>query len=285
MKVALTGASGFIGTQLAQRLVAVGHEVIPVDIRSGIDITKDITALNKAFEGCERVVHLAACLKESAPFEQMFDINVVGTLNVVNAAAHEHVGRVIHGSTCAVYHLRGSYAGTKAAAESLLRSRCRTLGMDSVCFRMFNVYGPTQTASQGALVPTVIENIKHNRQTMIHGNGQQTRDFIYIDDIVLAYQRAIEAVSPMQHVAFDIGTGWASRVQVVVTALYHLANKQPLIQFAEMPPHVSLRSRANTAMMFERLDITNPVKLQDGLALVWEAANKPTPSPVQSEVA
>ncbi len=272
MKIAVTGAKGFIGSVLVPILSAAGHEVVPVDKALGVDIS-DSEALTDAFAGCDRVVHLAALMDESAPFDQLFATNVLGTLNVVQAAAAAKVSRVVHASTCAVYHLRGPYAGTKAAAESLLRSRTRSLGIDSVCLRLFNVYGPTQTRSHGALIPTIIDNIKHNRETLVHGVGVQTRDFIYIDDVVEAFKRAVELDQPLQYVAFDVGTGWSSRVLIVVHMLYRIAGRQPQVRFVDAPAYMSLRARANTAMLLDRLGMTSLTKLQGGLENVWRAHN------------
>ena len=175
MRYLVTGGAGFIGSNLSRLLLAEGHEVRVIDDLSsgseanlrGLDVDLaegsilDTTLLDRASRGCHSVVHLAG--RGSVPRslvepEAYVATNVQGTFNVLEAARHSGVGRVIFSSSSSVYGANedlpkseqswtrpiSPYAATKLAAESLVSAYASAYGMDNISFRLFNVYGPGQ---------------------------------------------------------------------------------------------------------------------------------------------
>lgn len=274
-KVAVTGSGGFIGSHLVRFLTERGHLV------SGIEAEDHGGILNKeylesAMQDCDTVVHLAALLgvRTTDSFEDFFEANLIGSKNVVEASYKAGAKRLIYASSTAVRTLRSDYATTKAIAETLLRGRCRQLGIDFVGLRLFNVYGPGQTSMHGALIPTVFENIKRNRRTVIHESGNQTRDFIYITDVVGCLAAAIETDKSFSGLCIDVGTGWATKVLTLVRMLYEVAGYQPQLNFESFPnDHASKTwGCADTTICRDRLGVANFTSLKEGLAMTYQAS-------------
>ncbi len=275
MKIAVTGASGFIGSILVPRLKAAEHEVVTIDIAA--DSNQDVRnqkILNEMFEGCDAIIHLAALIgaRDSSEFEAFHGTNVMGSWNVVKAAKVARVPKIVFASSAAVRTLRSYYATSKALSETLVRGVSRQTGIDFVGLRLFNVYGPTQTTEHGALIPMVIQDIQKGRATTVHSTGQQTRDFVFVDDVAQCFLQAAERQERFNGLCFDVGTGWATRVLTLIRKLYDVADKQPHIKFERMHrDSVIMHSRADPAMCGERLGMRDYVALDDGLARVWNS--------------
>jgi nucleoside-diphosphate-sugar epimerase len=268
MRIAITGAKGFIGTALGKALK--DYEVVAIDDADGG--VCNYALLTEQFKGCDAVIHLAALVGTRAihPFDEFFGVNVLGTWNVVKAMTECSVPRLLLGSTTAVRTLRNNYATTKAISETLARGLCKQRHIDFLGLRMFNVYGPGQTPANGALIPTVIEDIKNGRTTIIHGSGQQSRDFIYIDDVVTVFLEALRSETPYKGLCLDVGTGWSTRVMYVVRSLYAIADKQPQIRLVRVDDDTAEKwSRADTNLCQERFGITKFVTLKEGLEMTW----------------
>ncbi len=266
--IAITGNRGFIGTALCKSLPA--NTFVGIDQEDGGILNPDL--LRSRFQGVDTVVHLAARIgtRSKCTFQQFYDTNVTGTWNVVEAAKACDVKRLVFASTTVVRTLRNPYSVTKAMAETLARGLCKAYGIDFVGLRLFNVYGPGQTARDGALIPSVLEDIKTGRVTVVHGSGQQQRDFIYIDDAVYCIQQACESATPFRGLCLDVGTGWTTRVLIVVRTLYEIANKQPQIKLVRVDEEASERwSRADNNLCRERFCISEFVKLRDGLETTY----------------
>jgi UDP-glucose 4-epimerase len=266
--IAVTGHKGFIGLALCKTL--------PKDSWVGIDQEDggimNLDLLRSRFQGSDTVVHLAARIgtRSNVPFQKFFDTNVTGTWNVVEAAKANDVKRLVFASTTTVRTLRNPYSVTKALSETLARGLCRAYGIDFVGLRIFNVYGPGQSTKEGALIPCVIEDIRTGRQTNVHGSGQQQRDFVYIDDVVYCIQRACASQAPFRGLCLDVGTGWTTRVLIVVRTLYEIANKQPQIRLVKVDEEASERwSRADNNLCKERFEISEFIKLRDGLETTY----------------
>lgn len=274
-KIAVSGSNGFIGSHLVSFLTERGHLISGVESEDHNGIM-DLDYLTTAFSDCDVVVHLAAKLGTRArdAFDEFFNVNVIGTKNVIEAAHRASVKRLIYASSTTVRTLRSDYATSKAMAETLVRGRCRQLGIDNVGLRIFNVYGPGQTSAHGALIPTVIENIKRNRRSVIHESGNQTRDFIYISDVVGCLTAAIETDEPFRGLCIDVGTGWATKVSTLVRILYEITGSQAQLNFERLEgDHASKTwGCADTTICRDRLSISNFVSLKEGLSRTWEAA-------------
>jgi UDP-glucose 4-epimerase len=240
MRVLVTGVAGFIGSHLAARLVADGDEVVGLDdmsdgsaenleragaIRFVNADLRDQEAVAAAAAGCEVIYHQAA--KRSVPRsiqepELFTDVNVRGTLNVL-LAAHAEGARVVAASSSSVYgdqdrfplvedmfpKPRSPYAASKLAGEAYYRAFWFSMGVRAVGLRYFNVFGPGQdpASEYAAVVPRFVVACMEGRAPVIHGDGDQARDFTYIDDVVEANILAGRAPDEAQGLAFNIGGG------------------------------------------------------------------------------
>lgn len=220
MKVLITGGAGFIGSNLAKRLVNEGHSVVVLDsLLRGNKLDKDTYAkiefikgdvrdLNlviNASKNCDIIFHFAAVLGVDIvadnPVETM-DVEVIGTRNVVEAAFINNVKKIMYASTSGIYghsaienalteevlvDPRTSYAMAKRYNEIYLASHHEEKGLNVISLRFFNVYGRNQ--DNRMVVPRFFEQAIDNEAITVFGSGKQTRDFTYIDDTVEACVR------------------------------------------------------------------------------------------------
>jgi nucleoside-diphosphate-sugar epimerase len=213
MKIAVTGVAGFIGSNLADRLITEGHAVVGLDnlaygpreqVPAGVDFRPvDIRdpALATHFAGCDAIFHLAAknCIADCQddPLETA-DINVTGTVNVLRAARDAGVVRLIHAESSAVYEgsgvlptpetemaPRSFYAVSKQAAGAFAEGFARFEGLHLTGLRYFGVYGPRQDYRR--TIPPVMSAfilaLLRGEPPTIYGSGEKRRDFIYVDDV------------------------------------------------------------------------------------------------------
>jgi len=241
-KVLVTGGAGFIGSHLVDELVGRGYRVVVLDsFRSGrmenlsqhlesddfnlvCGDVRDRRVVKGAMDGVEAVVHLAALIdvEESVnnPIET-HDVNVNGTLNVLEEAAGRDVERFVYASSTAVYgevnplpinedcplEPMSPYAASKASAECYCRAFCRSYGLGTIMLRYFNVYGRRQQHNPySGVIAKFLNNALVGDPLVVYGDGEQTRDFIYIDDVVDATMLALESGNLVDE-TFNICTG------------------------------------------------------------------------------
>jgi UDP-glucose 4-epimerase len=228
LNAVVTGGCGFIGSHLSELLVNNNHNVTVLDnLSSGnigniVDIMKfiryikgdirDEKELIEALTGADTVFHQAAFV--SAPQSEKepmlcYDINIGGTIKLLKTAQKAGVRRVIFASSCAVYgndspppikenaELCGitPYAKSKILAEAAIEELCLRTSMTGVALRYFNVYGPKQNpqGNYAAVLPKFITDAKNERILNIEGDGRQTRDFVYVEDVARANLLAAES--------------------------------------------------------------------------------------------
>ena len=248
MRACVTGGAGFIGSTLVDRLLADGHEVVVLDdfstgLRENLANVQDrITLVEgdlrdpeiaaRALKGCELVYHMAALAAVARSVEhpeEVTDVNVAGTVNVCKRAHEAGCRRVVFASSSSVYgdtpelpkheemllSPRSPYAASKAAGESYLAAFQATYGLETVALRYFNVYGPRQSprSQYAAVIPLFFEALRTGRPATIHGDGRQTRDFTYVEDVVDALVRAADAPDATQG-PMNIGGG-GNRVSIL----------------------------------------------------------------------
>jgi nucleoside-diphosphate-sugar epimerase len=223
MKVLITGGAGFIGSNLAKRLVNDGHSVVVLDsLLRGNKLDKETYArvefikgdvrdqdtVIRASKNCDLIFHFAAVLGVDIvadnPVETM-DVEVIGTRNVVEAAFINNVKKIMYASTSGIYghsaienalteevlvDPRTSYAMAKRYNEIYLASHHEEKGLNVVSLRFFNVYGKNQ--DNRMVVPRFFEQAIGNEPITVFGTGKQTRDFTYIDDTIDACVRLMD---------------------------------------------------------------------------------------------
>jgi NAD dependent epimerase/dehydratase len=241
-KILVTGACGFIGSHLVERLVQEGAQVrafvyynsfnrwgwldsLPPKTLKRIEVfsgdIRDLGCVKKAMKGTEVVFHLAALIgipySYIAP-ESYLDTNVKGTLNILQAAREIGVAKMVHTSTSEVYGtaqfvpmdethpLQGQspYAATKIAADMLVQSFHLSFGLPAAICRPFNTYGPRQSAR--AVIPTILAQGMAKKVGIRLGNTNTTRDFNYVTDTVEGFVRIAEADEAVGEI-INLGSG------------------------------------------------------------------------------
>lgn len=247
MRVLITGGAGFIGAALANRLVAEGHHVRVLDDLSAGDPARldrrvvftrgdvrDVPKLWTLLQGISCVYHLAArvSVPESVLYPREYnDVNVGGTVALMQAARDAGVGRVVFASSGAVYgdqttqpvsetawpHPRSPYAVSKLASELYVNTLGELYGIETVSLRVFNAYGAGQfvPAAHAPVIPFFLKQALSGGSVIVFGTGQQTRDFVYIDDVVDALVAASEATGVNRQV-INVGSGQETSVRVLV---------------------------------------------------------------------
>lgn len=234
MRLLITGGAGFIGSHMAENFVNKGWEVVVLDnfltgkrenlshISGKLKIVegdiRNASIVNEVMEGCDAVIHLAALASVPASFNDpigTYEVNFMGTQNVLEAAHQNNVKRVTFASSSAVYgdtqtfpiteenpdNPLSPYGVSKLLGEKLCRFYNTAFGLSVVIFRFFNVYGPRQNpfSEYSAVIPKFLSIIKDGGTPTIFGDGEQTRDFIYISDLVHAHELALEEVTKSQN--------------------------------------------------------------------------------------
>ena len=304
-RVLVTGAAGFIGSNLCRRLVAEGYEVVGLDDLSegSLDNLRDVpevrlvevdlrdeAAVADAARGCVTIYHQGA--KRAVPRSMAFpvettDVNVGGTLNVLLAAAGEDA-TVVAASSSSVYgdqdefplhegmelRPRSPYASSKVAGEVYSGAFWLSHGVRSVSLRYFNVYGPGQDPENeyAAVVPRFIVACLTQAQPVIFGSGEQARDFTYIDDVVEANLGAARAPEGAWGQAFNIGGGEPpTSVNELLRRIAELTGARPEPRFEPTRAGDVLLTEARISLARELLGYEPRVQMEEGLRRTVES--------------
>ena len=252
MKCVVTGGCGFIGSHLVDRLVGLGHEVTALDDLSTGDRRRlnrdaelivgsvaDALAVIAVTEGADLVFHTAAWARIERSVADPIGthaVNVTGTLNVLRAAQLNGVSRVINSSSSSVYgeqhtHLmredmtpnpKSPYALQKLMGEQYAEMFARLYGMSVVSLRYFNVYGPGQPADgpYSLVIPKFLKMREEGRALTVYGDGNQTRSYTHVSDVVEANILAVAADLPAgKPTALNIGTPEETSVNEIAAAM------------------------------------------------------------------
>ena len=227
MRFLVTGGAGFIGSNLVKRLLEKGYSIRVLDnfatgLRENLtDFIKDIELIEgdirdfwtvvKATKGIDYIIHQAALPSIPRSIDNPLtttEVNINGTLNILEAARFNSVQRIIYASSSSVYGdspqmpkkedmkpmPKSPYAITKLAGEEYCMSFYNLYGLETVALRYFNVFGPRQnpTSQYSGVIPKFINMLKNKQNPTIFGNGKSSRDFTYIDNVVDATILAVE---------------------------------------------------------------------------------------------
>jgi len=297
----VTGGAGFIGSNIAAELVKQGEEVRVVDNLStgkrqniaGIekdihlfeqDIT-DLEAIRPAFEGVDYVLHQAALPSVPRSVEDPIattQANVNGTLNVLVAARDAGVERVVYASSSSVYGQNpdlpkhesmrpqpiSPYAASKLTGETYAAAFYEVYGLETVSLRYFNVFGPHQDpASQyAAVIPIFVSRMLDGKPPMMFGDGEQSRDFSYVANVVHANLCAAQAVRAAGHV-FNIACGQRSTLNQLVEYLNEILGTDFEPEYTSERPGDVKHSLADISAAQEVLGYQPQVDFREGLDL------------------
>jgi UDP-glucose 4-epimerase len=305
MRLLVTGGAGFIGSHLVDRLVAEGHYVCVLDNFStgkmenlyGVlgsknleiiraDVRRIPSLLLRKLRRVDGVCHLAAVtdvqesIKNPIPTS---DVNLIGTLRVLETASKLGTKRVVFASSAAVYCMIerfpvtedanmdpiSPYGASKAASELYCRAFEENHGIGTVSLRYFNVYGPRQISGQySGVISTFARRILRGQPLTIFGNGSQTRDFVYVDDVVEATIRALQGT--IQSRVFNIASGTETTIHRLAKIMQELVGRRPEVKF--LPPRLGDPHRGVADITKPRRELGfNPrTSLKDGLSATIE---------------
>lgn len=276
MNILVTGGAGFIGKHLVSELVKHRHNVASFDLQYGDDLLKGFSG---TFDVIYHLAVLPRPLAQSDP-RKAIDINIKGTINVLEHA-RKCDAKVIFTSASSVYgipmyspvnenapHFPVSiYGATKSAAESLILTYNRLYGLEYLIFRFTSVYGLGQKSTR-EVIPAFINATKKGEAITITGSGKQSRDFVYMDDVVHFLVRALE--EDKKNMIFNLGSGKQTSINKLVELIATVTGITPEI----ISRPVELEERWGFAADITCLhDVFNEVpktSLEDGLKKIWK---------------
>ncbi len=296
MKFLVTGGAGFLGSALANRLVEQGHHVRVLDDLSAGDRnrldarvvftrgdTRDIPKLWALLKGVDCVYHLAA--RVSVPESVLYpveynEVNVGGTVSLMTAVRDARVKRVVFTSSGAAYGEQqeqpvretarlkpaSPYAVSKMAAEGYVLALGALWGIETVILRVFNAYGPSQSIppTHAPVIPQFLKQILGGGSLVIYGDGKQSRDFLYVSDVVDALVAAAQA-NDVDRAVINVGSGLEVTINALVDAIERVAGRTAHRLYNPTESGGVSRLVADIALAREKLDFRPKVDLQTGL--------------------
>jgi UDP-glucose 4-epimerase len=306
-KILVTGGAGFIGSNLVKQLVRDGNSVIVLDnFLSGykenlhpfpqVQIVegdvRDRSAVDKAIEGADVVFHLAASVgnKRSIDFPIVdAEINVLGTLNILEAARKEGVRKIVTSSSAGIFgELKtlpikedhpiepdSPYGCTKLCEEKLCLSYAKLYDIEAVCLRYFNVYGPNQRFdAYGNVIPIFVFRMLNNQPLIIYGDGEQTRDFVHVDDVVQANIKAAQTIGVSG--AFNIASGTRVTINHLVEIIIDQQKADIKIEHTDERKGDVRHSLADISLAKQKINYYPSVNLENGIKeyIIWAKSQK-----------
>ena len=301
MNFLITGAAGFLGSTLANRLAREGHQVRGLDDLSAGDSqvlspdvlftrgdVNDRPKLWTLLQDVDCVYHLAArvLVPESVLYPREYNaVNVGGSVSLMEAMRDVGIRRVVFISSGAVYGDQGEqplkesaipdprspYAVSKLAAEYYVRTIGDQWGIETVSLRVFNAYGPGQhlPASHPPVIPNFLRQAVRSGTLVVHSQGTQTRDYVYVDDVVRCMVAAA-TTSKINRLTINVGSGTETSIRNLVRMVLELTgSKAEVVYNPRTDPGVS-RMCADLTVAREKLGYQPRVSLVDGLRLTLE---------------
>lgn len=299
-RVLVTGGAGFVGATLVRRLIGGGHSVRVFDNYStgdashlaGVDAElvagdiRDVAALDAALAGMQAVVHLAAAGSVVTSVEDPvtnFDVNVVGTFRVLDAARRAGVERVVQASTggaligdatppvneCSLPKPISPYGASKLAGEGYAHAFANAYGVRTVALRFANVYGPWSARKKGAMT-LFFRAIQAGEPIVIYGDGSSSRDYTHVEDISRALELALEgdvAGGTVLHIASGVETTVADLADLCRAAAG--APDHPVEYRPKRPGEVG-RNFASYDLARQVLGYSPSISREVGIAATWQ---------------
>ncbi len=300
MKVLVTGVSGLIGARIAVTCRKRGWNVSGIDIKDTEDrdmefykgSIMDIKLLRKAMRGCDFVFHEAAASSSPMFYPDPapgIEINVNGSMNVFGAAHDENVAKVVAASTSSIYgnmalpseesqlieSTPNMYAASKLAMEALGCSYSRVTGLPVVFLRYFSVYGLGER-KKGKIANMLsqflwdaLELDGKGRKPVIYGDGKQTRDLIFADDVAEA--NVLAALSGTKNGIYNVGTGRETALNELLVVISDVLGRNIQAEYVENPISNYIgRTQADTTRCRKSIGFTSSVSVRDGIKAIVE---------------
>ncbi|MGE5351546.1 MAG: SDR family oxidoreductase [Acidobacteriota bacterium] len=295
-KVLVTGGAGFIGSNLVRHLVENGNTVTVLDnfmsgYRSNLEPfpmvrliegdVRDKESVEEAIKGAEVVFHLAASVGNKRSIDHPIadaEINVLGTLQVLEAARKERVRKIVTSSSAGIFgELKtmpikedhsvepdSPYGCTKLCEEKLCLAYAKLYEIEAVCLRYFNVYGPNQRFdAYGNAIPIFVFRMLQNEPIIIFGDGEQTRDFVHVDDVVQANLKAADSIGISG--AFNIASGSRVTINRLVEMIVRNSKHPVKVEHGPERPGDVRHSLADLSFAKEKIGYSPSVDLELGL--------------------
>jgi len=301
MNVFVTGGNGFIGTHLVKKLNHEGHQItifdnfsnslktnylekenkniqiIEGDIRNFEDISKCIS-------GHDIVIHLAAKINVIESIKnpkETFEVNVTGTENILRACKKHNIKKIIALSSAAVYgdnddpnfkfyeenhtNAVSPYGSSKLKMEESIFENCKNKEIRSIILRLFNVYGKGQSDEYSGVISKFVNNIKNNQPLIIFGDGNQTRDFIHIDDVIELIHSIINLNFDKEFEVYNIGNGKSWKIIDIANLMIKISTTKNKILFKEKRYGEINHSIASIEKAKNKLNFSPQIILEKGI--------------------
>ncbi|MFP4559125.1 MAG: SDR family oxidoreductase [Archaeoglobaceae archaeon] len=294
MRIVITGGCGFIGSNLTEELSGDNEVVIldnlatgSVDNIKGLDVefvegdVTDLDLLQDMFQSVDYVLHQAAVVSVPESIKDPLktnEVNARGTLNVLLAARDNGVRKVVNASSCAVYgdtdelpisedvtpNPKSPYAVTKLTAEYYCNVFTELYGLGTVSLRYFNVYGPRQDpqSDYAAAIPKFITKVLKGGSPVIFGDGEQTRDFVYVKDVVKANIMAMEGE---ESGIFNVATGRKVSVNELASLIIELSGNDLSPVYDEPREGDIMHSYGDASRIKEAMGFEASYGIEEGL--------------------
>ena len=309
-RVLLTGGAGFIGSHLCEALVRLGAHVVVLDdlsggVESNLRPVRDIDAerlefvegsildgptLDRCMEGCRLVFHLGALPSVPRSIEHPVlyqQVNVMGTLYVLEAARNNGAKRVVFAASSSAYGNAETlpkvetmaplplspYAANKLSGEHLLRAYAASYEIDTASLRYFNIFGPRQNANSAyaGAIAAFAKALVCGRRPVIFGDGEQSRDFTFVDNAVHATLLAARTANPLEGEVINVGSAKSVTINELASRMARLLDK-PDLEPAHDPPRPGdvLHSLADLSRAERLIGYTPVVPFEEGLRVTVE---------------
>lgn len=306
MKAVVTGAAGFIGSHLTQRLMSDGHDVVGVDnlsdfydpllkernlselVGNGFTLVRaDLTRsdLSSVLDGADVVYHLAGQPGVRASWGESFDdyvnANVIATQRLLEEALRVRDIRIVYASSSSVYgdaesyptnesalpRPRSPYGVTKLAAEHLCRLYAANFGLETVSLRFFTVYGPRQRPDMA--FGRFLRATLEDTEIVVYGSGEQVRDFTYVGDIVDALA-AVGSGALTPGTVYNVSGGGSHSINEVLELIADVTDRTPRVRYADVARGDVSRTSADFTSISTQFGWMPRIGLREGLTRHWE---------------
>jgi UDP-glucose 4-epimerase len=294
MRALVTGANGFVGRNLVPQLLESGKiTVVSTDVTPPpnptvsfrhLDVT-DIESVREGLRDIDVVLHLATHQLVPSLSDPLLNarINIIGLLNILESARKRDVKKVIFTSASSIVgdveynpvdekhpcHPKTPYAVSKLACEHYLQTYQKLFGIDFVIFRFFNIYGPHQL---DGVVPSTYRKIVSQQEVEVYGDGRQTRDFVYVEDLGQIFLKAI--TGEVKNVTLNVGTGIGATITDLISIAEQLLNSKARIKFLPPRPGEIQNFVASTDLIKATLGSAPSTSMESGLRRTFDWLGK-----------